>query len=214
MKILLSESTYNLIMENPIYMKQNEIPFQIVNWAKQKIGNVRLWKVRQKGSVSVSGAWHEYTTNYYGVFHLSNGDYIKTKEFAINGKENVSGSQSIEIPSGYLVVILDTKTSSADIYTAPDALKLISDNSLADELTDEQLMALYEAKSLKSFARFKFKESVYEALIVKGLLAKNKSITVEGRNLITSIPRSKMQEVVDRLNLIYSKAPHYKHFYA
>lgn len=35
-------------------MKQSEIPFQIVNWAKQKIGNVRLWKVRQKGSVGES----------------------------------------------------------------------------------------------------------------------------------------------------------------
>jgi len=199
MKVILSESTYNLITENPVYMNQSEIPSEIVQWAKDKIGNVRQWKVRQKGEVSVSGAWHESTINYYGIFKLSNGSYIKMKEMEITGWEPVSGSKTIEIPSGFLVAILDSKTSTADIYTSSDALKFLPDTSQANDLSDEQIMALYQSKTLKT-NRYKFTDDVYDKLISKGLMAKNRAITTDGRNLIVSLDKDKLKEAADRLN--------------
>lgn len=214
MKVLISESAYNVITENVIYMKQSEIPMQIVQWAKEKIGNIKLWKVRQKGQIAISGAWHEQTINYYGVFQLVNGNYIKTREFRISGKEAVTPSETINIPSGFLVVILDTYTNSADIYTSSDALKMLPDTTKSEGLSDEQMMALIEAKQLKAHARFKFKDDVYAELISRKLMAQNRSITIEGRNLVESLSRAEKQEIANRLNETYSKAPYYKRFYA
>lgn len=213
MKILLSESVYSLVVENVIHMSQSDIPSDLVQWAKSKIKNVRGWRVTQTGKINVSGAWHEHTVNNYGIFQLSNGRYIKQNEFSVAGWEPTTGSQTINIPSGYLVVVTDSRTATADIYTAPDALKLLQDTSILDELSDEEIMALYESKKLISKARFKFKDEVYNKLIQLKLMNTNRSITIEGKNVVENISRDKIREVVERLNKIYSGPPHYKHFF-
>lgn len=218
MKIILSESSYNsLVLEDfdrGIEMKQSDIPADLVQWANSKIGNVRRWKVRQKGEVYVSGAWHENSASIYGVFHLMNDHYIKIKEVFIGGKEPFTPNEKIEIPSGFLVVLLDRMTRVADIYTSSDALKMIQDTSALDTLSDEETMALYEASRLKSPFRFKFPDEIYNSLLTKGLMAKNRSITIEGRNLINSVPRAKISEICDRLNEKYKNGRVYHRFYS
>ena len=104
------------------------------------------------------------------------------------------------IPSGYVLATVGTYPKRLRIVTNTDAMNIIPDNSEAlNKLSDEALVALYQAKAYKSFYRQKFNDSVYQELISLGLLNSQKAITIDGRNLVSS------PEVIERLRSIKAK---------
>ena len=72
-------------------------------------------------------------------------------------------------------------------------------SEILDKLSDDAIVALNNAGSLKSAYRQKFDISVYQELISLGLLTTQKAMTIEGKNAIKS------QEAIDRLTDIKNK---------
>lgn len=185
-----------------IHMATKDVPYEIQQWVERKIGKVKRYEVIQKGSLHISPPWHERTYNAYGTFKMVNGRFILLSEFGMSGNDPndlSGGSQVIEIPTGHVVVQTDSYTGTAKIYTSDDALLALPSGD-TDTLTDAEKLALYSAKTLKSAYRHKFKQEVYDSLIAKGLLEKNKSISINGRNALEQIPKDELRRAAEAFN--------------
>lgn len=179
-----------------VYVKKDVIPVAIRQYVKNILDvDLKEYQVEQKGSISIGMPWHEGCSEYYKMFQVVSTDPIDVKPtdfaFSRSGMEGdgcMTGKEiggSTVIPSGFLMVKVSTYPKNCKIYTADNATKMIPDNSGID-LSDDEILALYYARSLKSFARPKYAEEVYISLQEKKLMSKNKSITTDGKNFLGS----------------------------
>lgn len=77
-----------------------------------------------------------------------------------------------------------TYPKRAEIYTGQNVQSFLPDKTQGLDLGPSELIILQAAKSLKSSARPKFHDKYYDILISKGLLKSNRSITIDGMNLL------------------------------
>jgi hypothetical protein len=186
------------INEDFVYVSQNQIPNGIKEWVKDQSGSfIKDFKIDQSGErVRVKMPWHEACTEVYQFFDLTHdnaipvGNSVTRSGYEGNSPQGYLEGQTkegyVEIPVGKILVVYCTYPRSVRIHTSKGAQLFLSDTSKSEDLSDEELLILQTAKSLKSFARPKFDDKFYDNLISKGLLAKNRSITNDGRNLISN----------------------------
>lgn len=199
--------------ESYIYMSQNEIPQGIRNWVKDFSGSpVKDYRIDQSGKkVYIGMPWHERCVETYQFFNLTEsgdaipvGNEVTRKGYEGNSHQDFLEGQTkegyIEIPEGKVLVVYCTYPRGVKIYTSVGAKLFLADTSKAGDLTDEEIIILQTTKSLKSFARPKLPIEFYDKLISKGLLAKNRSITNDGRNLLSSLGKERIEKAVDEYN--------------
>lgn len=181
-----------------LYVKPSDVPLQIIDWAKSIVGsgfqnNITIQK--SNGAVKIGMPWHDADRETHQYFKLmDNGAAEAGNPVSRSGWSEVSmldkfggKSADVPIPSGYVLATVGTYPKRLRIITSPDAMNMLSSNDEAlDKLSDEAMVALYQAKSYKSFARQKFNNSVYEELLSSGLMNKQRAITIDGRNFISS----------------------------
>ena len=212
---IISES-YTDLNENTIHLAPENIPAGIRNWAKS-LGGVSRYKVIQnQHKVTINQPWNIADFETYQFFKLMpNGDAIITgNELTRSGNESDSpqGHEegmrkegTVEIPAGFVLAVHGTYPKRVEIFTGPGAQLALPDTDLYSDLTIEQLIALHSAKALKSFARPKFPEEVYAGLIAKGLMMKNKSLTVAGRNALEDASvKDRLRNVDPQIKMKYS----------
>jgi len=193
--------------EAKIYVKASEIPQQIIAWAKSIVGsgfqnNISIEKAT--GKVTIGMPWHDADRETHQFFKLTdNGAAEAGKPVSKSGWSEVNMNDkygTIEIPSGYVLATVGTYPKRLKLTTNADAMNMISNNDeVLNKLSDEALVALYQAKSFKSPYRQKFGDNVYQELISLGLMNSQRAITIDGRNLVNS------PEVIERLKRIKAK---------
>lgn len=206
LKSLLAESYHNILSESVVYINANEVPRGIRDWVRQVSGtNIQRYRVDQSGGdITVSQPVFERSVYTYQYFKLTgNGDAIPMGNVVSRQGwesdspqgyiEGMKKTGKINIPSGYVVVRYNSYPSMVDIYTASDAQMLLPKTTDTDSLSDAELIILSVVKSYIPAARMKYIlplvpknqiDGVYESLISKGYLSRNRSITTEGRNLL------------------------------
>jgi len=181
--------------ESKIYVKSSEIPSQILSWAISHIGKgfenkITIEKVEDK--LRIGMPWHDADREFHQFFRLTpNGAEIRGNLVSKTGWSETSmfnlPDGTLKVPSGYVLATAGTYPKRLEINVSGDALNMLSDNKdTVNKLSDEALVALYNAKAFKPFYRQKFNDNVYQELISSGLLTSQKAITIDGRNLINS----------------------------
>jgi hypothetical protein len=180
------------------------VPNGIRAWVESTLGKrVTKYELEQRGEVEISMPFFEADREEWQMFQLVNGDAFPMKDVNFYRAGNEGDGVPLTglkiqgpavIPSGHILVRTSRYLNLATLYTSSDAMKMLTaSQSDQEELSDMELLALYQARSLKSAYRHKFKPEIYERLITLGLLNTNKSITNKGRNLL------ELPELVDRL---------------
>lgn len=205
------------LLVETLRLKPQDVPQGIKLWARKVSGgNIQTFELDQSGQVRISMPWHVSDKVIYQKFKLlPNGDVqpygdtitrVGWEADSPQGAEDAERKSGVmEIPEGHLVVAYGTYPKRIEIYAGKGSEKMLP--SAEDvELDLTQVYALAAAKQLKPFARPKFREEVYQTLIDKGLMNKNKSITVDGRNLF--IQSEKIRELLKQAIEIYRKKTH------
>lgn len=95
-------------------------------------------------------------------------------------------AHGLRMQPGYAVAVWRTfcgKDMGLTFYLHPDnAVKFLP--APAEEISDEERDALYQARALLPPYRAKFPGYVYESLIAKGFMRANRSITPAGKNAL------------------------------
>jgi hypothetical protein len=193
--------------ETVIYVKASEIPPQIISWAKSIVGSGFQNKItieKATGKVSIGMPWHDADRETHQFFKLTeNGAAEAGEPVSRSGWSEVNMNDkygAVEIPSGFVLATVGTYPKRLEIVTNADAMSMISSHDeTLNKLSDDAMVALNNAVSLKSFARQKFNDNVYQELIALGLLTTQKAITIDGRNMIRS------PEAIQRLKQIRDK---------
>jgi hypothetical protein len=193
--------------EAKLYVKASEIPPQIIEWAKSIVGRGFENKItieKANGKVEISMPWHEADKETHQFFKLTdNGAAEAGKPVSRSGWSEVNMGDkygTVEIPSGYILATVGTYPKRLEIITNSDAMNMISNHDdTLNKLSDDAMVALNNAVMLKSFARQKFGDNVYQELISMGLLNSQKAVTIDGRNIIKS------PEAIERLRGIKTK---------
>lgn len=177
-----------------IYVKPNEIPPQIIAWATSILGKGfenRITIQKSNGVVDVGMPWHDADRETHQFFKLTDGGAagmgkaVSRSGWSEANMGDVYGK--VPIPSGYILATAGTYPKRLEIVTNTDALTPISDYSdIINKLSDDALVALYNAKAFKSPYRQKFDTGVYQELMALGLMNSQKAITTDGRNFINS----------------------------
>ena len=200
------DNTFKPSLGPKLHVKPSDLPPQIIEWAKSIIGtgfqnNITIQK--SNGAIQIGMPWHEADKETHQYFKLADngaavaGDPVSRSRWS---EENMGDKYgNTPIPSGYVLVTVGTYPKRLRIVTNTDAMNVIPDSSASNKLSDEALVALYQAKSFKPFYRQKFSDSVYQELMTLGLLNSQKAITIEGKNLINS------PEVISKLRNIDDK---------
>ena len=196
-----------------IYMSAKDIPEGIKDWVKEYTGkNIQQYRLDQSGDkLYLKMPWHQADRVTYQFFKLTGNNAVPVgNPVSRSGMESDSQQGYIEgmkkegqidIPEGMIAVEYGTFPQRVIIHTGPNAKLMIPDNAKFEDLTDEELVILISAKGLKSPYRPKLPDEFYNKLISKGLLAKNRSITNEGRNLLTDAKiKEKLRTAVDNWN--------------
>lgn len=181
-------------LEPKIYVKPTDIPREIIEWAKSIIGsgfqnNITVQK--SNGKIHIDMPWHEADRETHQYFKLTDdGAAEMGKPVSRSGWGEVNMGDSYgdtPIPTGYVLATVGTYPKRLRIVTNPDAMNMISSNSeTLDKLSDEALVALNNAISLKPAYRQKFGDGVYQELMSLGLINSQKAITIDGKNIIRS----------------------------
>jgi len=186
-----------VISESKFYIKHTEIPPQIVSWARSVVGKGFEGKIEivKEPKAHIGMPWHEADREYHQFFKLteqgaeSAGKMVSKSGWSEVNMGDVYGT--VDIPSGYILATASTFPKSLKIRVSDDATSLIPDTgNLINQLSDDAVVALYHARSLKSPYRQKFPEEVYQELVGHGLLKPNKAITIDGKNLVED-PKTK-----------------------
>jgi len=196
--------------ESSVYLKPDQIPVGIKNWVKDTFGAVKGYEVDQSGDkVHIGMPWHERCINVYQFFNLVGddavpvGDSVQRKGWESDNYQDYIEGQTkegyIEVPDGKILVRYSSYPKGIRIYTGKGAKLFLPDTTQGNDLTDEELVILTAAKSLKSAYRPKFSDESYKRLIDRGLLAKNRSITIDGRNLLPTM-KDKIKTAIDNYN--------------
>lgn len=199
----------DVLDESRIHITANEVPSEILAWARGKVGSnfSKNIVIRQESRVEIGMPWHEADREYWQFFQLGEGNRARMVgdgigRSGLEGDGVVTGNEVdgyVNIPSGYVLGRAGTYPVRLEIFTSSDAMKPVMAAGLLDSFTINELLILVQAKGLKSFARKKFPDKEYENLIANGYLASNRSITVKGKNIAS------MPEVRDKLDS-YAKA--------
>jgi hypothetical protein len=172
------------------------VPFGIKAWVKSYAKkDIQKYKVYQgMSSIHIDMPWHVSDKETYQFFKLTDNDAVPVgNEITRSGWESdspqgyIAGKNkegNVTIPNGHILVRYGTYPESVDIYAGPNAQALLPNKQKAQDLSNTELIILAAAHSLKSFARPKFKPEKYEELINKGLLKRNKSLTIDGENIL------------------------------
>ena len=185
---------FKMIVENKIYVKPTEVPSQILNWAKGYLGRGIENKItieRADGKIQINMPWHDADRETHQFFKLSpDGAQMVGNPVSKTGWSEASMDDepygTVEIPSGYIMATTGTYPKRLRLIVSDDAMNLIPDTKGVDEISDEAMVALLNAKMFKSFYRQKFGDEVYQELVSHDLMKPNKAITIDGRNLISS----------------------------
>jgi len=184
-----------LIIEN-IWLKPKDVPEGIKAWARKiSGGNIQKFELDQSGKVNISMPWHVSDSVIYQKFKLlptgniqPEGEQLTRVGWEADSPQGADDAQrksgTMDIPEGYIVVAYGTYPKRVEIYAGKGAQLLLPTSGEAPELTLTDVYILAAAKQLKSFARPKFKPENYENLISKGLIKRNRAITIDGRNLL------------------------------
>lgn len=194
LKKLIRETVSEFLNEG-YALDPNMVPRGIRSWVEQTLGvRIKKYTLEQYGEVTISMPVFEADRETYQMFRLENGDAVPMHgvNFYRAGNEGdgvpVTGHKiegPVQIPSGHVLVRTSRYLKSATLYTANDAQKLLPPPPTEEtRLSDFELLALFQARSLISSYRHKFKPEVYDRLISLGLMAKNKSITINGKNTL------------------------------
>lgn len=176
------------------YVKASDIPPQIIAWAKSIVGSGFQNKItvqKSNGWVRIDMPWHEADRETHQYFKLTDtgaaemGDPVSRSGWGeVNMGDNYGNTP---IPSGYVLATVGTYPKRLEIVTNTDAMEMLSDNSSTiNKLSDDEIVALHQAVSLKSAYRQKFDVSVYQKLASLGLLNSQKAVTIDGRNIANS----------------------------
>ncbi len=192
---LVREAVSSVLRESYYTLDHNMVPAGIRAWVNATLGrNIRKYKLVQTGEVEIGMPVFEADREIYQMFRLENGNAVPMEgvNFYRAGNEGdgvpVTGHKiagKATVPSGHVLVKTSRYIGDATLFTADDAQKLLPPAPAeGEELTDLELLALYQAKSLIASYRHKFKPEVYARLQQLGLMAANKSITTKGRNAL------------------------------
>lgn len=193
--------------EARIYVKASEVPVQIINWAKALVGKGFENKItveKAEGKVTIGMPWHDADRETHQFFKLTdNGAEEAGRPVARSGWSEVNMGDkygTVEIPSGFVLATVGTYPKRLEIITNADAMNMISNHDeTLNKLSDDDMVALNNATSLKPAYRQKFADNVYQELMALGLLNSQKAVTIDGRNLIRS------PEAIERLRKIKEK---------
>ena len=203
--------------ENKLYVSPNEIPSDIITWARGKVGSnfSKNIVINQQSNVEVSMPWHEADREYWQFFKLIDPKTAKMvgNEIGRSGLEGdgvVTGhevSGKVTVPSGFVLACAGTYPVRLTLYTADDALKSLNDAGILDQFSIEELIILLQAKGLKSPYRTKYPDNLYMKLIEGGYLASNRSITLKGRN-VAAMPetKEKIEKYADANGMYFSSS--------
>jgi len=181
------------LYESKIHVASKQIPDGIKNWVKTNHGDIKEYKIDQSGNkVIISQPTYIGCQEIYQFFDLAAeqpvGNPISRSGWESDSPQGYEEGQrkngTVEVPEGKVLIKYCSYPRSVTIYTAQGAQLFLTDNSLVDELTVEEIIILNSAYALKSFARPRFADHFYDNLIEKNLLKKNRSITIDGKNLI------------------------------
>ena len=185
------------IQEATMYDDGKNIPTTIRQWVKSKLGSdVSKYKIIQSESeVVINTPWHQSDYETYQFFKLEDnnsatlvGNVITRSGMESDSPQGFQDGQSktgkVTVPEGFVLVCIGTYPKRAEIYTGQNVQSFLPDKTKSLELGPSELIILQAAKSLKSHARPKFHDKYYDTLISQGLLKSNRSITVDGMNLL------------------------------
>jgi hypothetical protein len=182
-----------LVTESKVLIPSKQVPRAVREWVKETLGkDIQKYSLFQGEKVSIGTPWHEADREYYQAFKLLPGGdaELYDKTAFRSGWEGEAGSkpgwsdEMLAVPDGFMVVMAGIYPMRAEIYTSKNVQQLLPDTETV--VTDIEALALQAAVSLISSARPKFSNEIYTNLILKGLMKANKSITLKGRNLISS----------------------------
>ncbi len=186
---------FNELYESTVYVAAQQIPYGIQKWAEDMSGSkLKEYQIDQSGNkVTISQPWHIGCQEIYQFFDLASGHPVGNT-ITRSGSESDSPqgyeegrrkSGTLDIPEGKVLLRYSSYPKSVvRIYTSVGAQMFLADKSKGDDLTDEEMIILKAAVSLKPFARPKFADNFYDNLINKNLLNKNRSVTIDGKNLV------------------------------
>lgn len=179
--------------ESKFYVKPQEIPRQILDWATSILGRGFERKItieKANGKVEIGMPWHNADREIHQFFKLSDGAQAVGNSVSKTGWSETSMFDdpygTVEIPSGYVLATAGTYPKRLELIVADDAMNLLGGGEAANDLSDEALVALLQAKTYKPAYRQKFNPEVYQELIAAGLMNSNRAITIDGKNLINS----------------------------
>ena len=192
-ELIKNSFEFKMIKKNSnLKIPYKSVPVEIQNWVNSTVEKkLREYTLIQGKEVSATTPWHEADREYYKMFKLLPDGQAKETgfEFVRSGMEGdgvVTGKEiegTTKIPSGFVMVVAGTYPPRAEIYTSDDAQMFLPRNDI--ELSDDEISVLYWARSLTASSRpILDDKSVYDSLIQKGLLKRNKSITLEGKNIL------------------------------
>jgi hypothetical protein len=185
------------LQESTMYDDGKNIPTSIRQWVKSKLGSdVPKYKILQgESEVVINTPWHQSDYETYQFFKLEDnnsatlvGNVITRSGMESDSPQGFQDGQSktgkVTIPEGFVLVCIGTYPKRAEIYTGQNVQSFLPDKTQGLDLGPSELIILQAAKSLKSSARPKFHDKYYDILISKGLLKSNRSITIDGMNLL------------------------------
>lgn len=226
---LIAESYQNILTESVTYVNPHEVPQGIRTWVRDMSGgSIKSYRVDQSGKdITISQPAFTRSNEVYQFFRLTeDGDaVIAGNSITRHGWESDSPqgreegdkkTGKVKIPSGLVLVRYCSYPPMVELYTSSDAQLFLPQKMDMNEISDKELVVLQVVKHYKSFARLGYilpivpkneVESVYDQLIAKNYLAKNRSITVSGRNLLLNPEiHSRLIDIQKRYNQTHQHA--------
>lgn len=220
--IKLINENFKILVESEFYDNGKNIPQGIRNWVKSTFGSeVPKYKIIQgEPEVQINMPWHQSDYETYQFFKLENNNATPVGNQVTrsgNESDSVQGhldgeskEGKVKVPEGFVLVCYGSYPKRVEIYTGNNVQHFLPNKEQSADLNSTELIILASAKALKSFARPKFKDDAYLNLIQKGLLKPNRSITVDGLNVLLD-PETK-EKIENAKKLYYQQTGRYLSF--
>lgn len=183
-----------------MYLEANQIPATIHKWA----GSPRKITLDQSGRARVSMPWHEADRTEWRFFTVDGQP--RGEAITRSGQEAVSihdylasaGKDGfVDVPEGYILACSGSYPPRLELYSAPNAMKLVAQNS---DIGPAERAALIQAAMYKSSARYKFPPETYRNLQSAGLMTGAKAVTPAGRNAAAATTKEQYEQAAAWMN--------------